>query len=67
MNMLFNQHLFSYCNDVSKTQLTSLKWASKASDPSNSPYRSIQGILLEYFKQCAQNLTHLSEVATYFK
>ena len=35
----------------------------KSLDPSNSPYRSIQTSMLEFFKQWAQNLTHPSEVA----
>ena len=37
--------------------------AAKTSDPFNSPYRSIQNSMSEYFKQWAQNLTHPSEVA----
>ena len=48
---------------VGSNFLKNLKWASKASDPSNSPYRSIQTSMLEFFKQWAQNLTHPSEVA----
>jgi short-subunit dehydrogenase len=43
--------------------LKNLKWASKMSDSLNSPYRSIQSNMSEYFKQWAQNLTHPSEVA----
>ena len=48
---------------VGSNFLKNLKWALKASDPSNSPYRSIQTSMLEFFKQWAQNLTHPSEVA----
>jgi NAD(P)-dependent dehydrogenase (short-subunit alcohol dehydrogenase family) len=48
---------------VGSNFLKNLKWASKASDPSNSPYRSIQNSMLEFFKQWAQNLAHPSEVA----
>jgi short-subunit dehydrogenase len=48
---------------VGSNFLKNLKWASKASDPSNSTYRSIQSSMSEYFKQWAQNLTHPSEVA----
>ena len=33
------------------------------SDPNNSPYRSMQTSMSEYFKQWAQNLIHPSEVA----
>src|SRR5215467_6848112 len=48
---------------VGSNFLKNLKWASKASDPSNSTYRSIQNNILEFFKQWTQNLTHPSEVA----
>jgi NAD(P)-dependent dehydrogenase (short-subunit alcohol dehydrogenase family) len=48
---------------VGSNLLKNLKWASKTSDPLNSPYRSIQNSMSEYFKQWAQNLTHPSEVA----
>jgi NAD(P)-dependent dehydrogenase (short-subunit alcohol dehydrogenase family) len=48
---------------VGSNFLKNLKWASKASDPSNSQYRSIQNNILEFFKQWAQNLAHPSEVA----
>jgi hypothetical protein len=37
--------------------------ASKNSDPLNSPYRSMQSSISEYFKQWSQNLMHPSEVA----
>jgi short-subunit dehydrogenase len=48
---------------VGSNFLKNLKWASKMSDPLNSPYRSMQTSISEYFKQWAQNLTHPSEVA----
>ena len=48
---------------VGSNFLKNLKWASKTSDPSKSPYRSIQTSISEYFKKWAQNLTHPSEVA----
>ncbi|HEY7108139.1 MAG TPA: SDR family oxidoreductase [Nitrososphaeraceae archaeon] len=48
---------------VGSNFIKNLKWASKASDPSNSTYRSIQNNILEFFKQWTQNLTHPSEVA----
>ena len=48
---------------VGSNFLKNLKWASKMSDPLNSPYRSMQNSMSEYFKQWAQNLTHPSEVA----
>jgi NAD(P)-dependent dehydrogenase (short-subunit alcohol dehydrogenase family) len=48
---------------VGSNFLKNLKWASKTSDPLNSPYRSMQNSMSEYFKQWAQNLTHPSEVA----
>jgi NAD(P)-dependent dehydrogenase (short-subunit alcohol dehydrogenase family) len=48
---------------VGSNFLKNLKWASKASDPSNFSYRSIQASIIEFFKQWAQNLTHPSEVA----
>jgi NAD(P)-dependent dehydrogenase (short-subunit alcohol dehydrogenase family) len=48
---------------VGSNFLKNLKWASKMSDSFNSPYRSIQNNISEYFKQWAQNLTHPSEVA----
>jgi hypothetical protein len=41
-----------------KTILEALKMATKTSDPLNSPYRSLQSSMSEYFKQWAQNLTH---------
>jgi hypothetical protein len=37
--------------------------ASNTSDPLNSPYRSMQSSISEYFKQWSQNLMHPSEVA----
>jgi short-subunit dehydrogenase len=43
--------------------LKNLKMAVKTSDPLNSPYRSIENRMSEYFKQWSQNLTHPSEVA----
>jgi hypothetical protein len=36
---------------------------SKISNPLNSPYRSMQRSISEYFKQWAQNAIHPSEVA----
>ena len=48
---------------VGSNFLKNLKMAAKTSDPLNSPYRSIQSSMSEYFKQWAQNLTHPSEVA----
>jgi NAD(P)-dependent dehydrogenase (short-subunit alcohol dehydrogenase family) len=48
---------------VGSNFLKNLKMVTKTSDPSNSPYRSIQSSMSEYFKQWAQNLTHPSEVA----
>ena len=48
---------------VGSNFLKNLKWALKASNPFNSPYKSIQTSMLEFFKQWAQNLTHPSEVA----
>jgi NAD(P)-dependent dehydrogenase (short-subunit alcohol dehydrogenase family) len=48
---------------VGSNFLKNLKWASKTSDPLNSPYRSMQNSISEYFKQWSQNLTHPSEVA----
>ena len=48
---------------VGSNFLKNLKMAAKTSDPLNSPYRSIQNSMSEYFKQWAQNLTHPSEVA----
>jgi NAD(P)-dependent dehydrogenase (short-subunit alcohol dehydrogenase family) len=48
---------------VGSNFIKNLKWASKASDPSNSTYRSIQNNILEFFKQWTQNLTNPSEVA----
>jgi hypothetical protein len=36
---------------------------SNISDPLNSPYRSIENKMSEYFKQWSQNLSHPSEVA----
>ena len=43
--------------------LKNLKMSAKTSNPSKSPYRSIQSSMSDYFKQWAQNLTHPSEVA----
>ena len=43
--------------------LKNLKWASRASGSRDSPYRSTQNSMSEYFKQWAQNLAHPSEVA----
>jgi NAD(P)-dependent dehydrogenase (short-subunit alcohol dehydrogenase family) len=43
--------------------LKNLKMTVKTSDPLNSPYRSIENRMSEYFKQWAENLTHPSEVA----
>ena len=43
--------------------LKNLKWAANAPDPFNSPYKSMQNSMSEYFKQWAQNLSHPSEVA----
>ena len=43
--------------------LKNLKMSTKTSDPLNSPYRSTQNSMSEYFKQWAQNLAHPSEVA----
>jgi hypothetical protein len=37
--------------------------ATKTSDPLNSPYRSMESSVSEYFKQWAQNTIHPSEVA----
>ena len=48
---------------VGSNFLKNLKMAEKTSDPLNSPYRSIQSSMSEYFKQWAQNVTHPSEVA----
>jgi NAD(P)-dependent dehydrogenase (short-subunit alcohol dehydrogenase family) len=48
---------------VGSNFLKNLKMAAKTSDPLNSPYRSMQNSMSEYFKQWAQNLTHPSEVA----
>jgi len=48
---------------VGSNFLNNLKWASKMSDSLNSPYRSMQTSMSEYFKRWAQNLTHPSEVA----
>ena len=49
---------------VGSNFLNNLKWASKMSDPPlDSPYRSMQNSISEYFKRWAQNLTHPSEVA----
>jgi len=48
---------------VGSNFLKNLKMAAKTSDPLNSPYRSMQNSISEYFKQWAQNLTHPSEVA----
>jgi NAD(P)-dependent dehydrogenase (short-subunit alcohol dehydrogenase family) len=48
---------------VGSNFLKNLKMSTKTSDPLNSPYRSTQNSMSEYFKQWAQNLTHPSEVA----
>ena len=48
---------------VGSNFLKNLKMSTKTSDPLNSPYRSMQNSMSEYFKQWAQNLTHPSEVA----
>ena len=48
---------------VGSNFLKNLKMASKTSDPSNSPYRSMQSSMSEYFKQWSQNVIHPSEVA----
>jgi NAD(P)-dependent dehydrogenase (short-subunit alcohol dehydrogenase family) len=48
---------------VGSNFMKNLKMASKASDPSNSPYGSIQNSISEYFKQWMQNTIHPSEVA----
>ena len=43
--------------------LKNLKMATKTSDPLNSPYRSIENRVSEFFKHWSQNLMHPSEVA----
>ena len=48
---------------VGSNFLKNLKWAANAPDPFNSPYKSMQNSMSEYFKQWAQNLSHPSEVA----
>jgi NAD(P)-dependent dehydrogenase (short-subunit alcohol dehydrogenase family) len=48
---------------VGSNFMKNLKMASKASDPSNSPYGSIQNRITEYFNQWMQNTIHPSEVA----
>jgi len=48
---------------VGSNFMKNLKMASKASDPSNSPYGSIQNSISEYFKRWMQNTIHPSEVA----
>jgi NAD(P)-dependent dehydrogenase (short-subunit alcohol dehydrogenase family) len=48
---------------VGSNFLRNLKMASNTSDPLNSPYRSMQSSISEYFKQWSQNLMHPSEVA----
>jgi NAD(P)-dependent dehydrogenase (short-subunit alcohol dehydrogenase family) len=48
---------------VGSNFLKNLKMASNTSDPLNSPYRSMQSSIPEYFKQWSQNLMHPSEVA----
>jgi NAD(P)-dependent dehydrogenase (short-subunit alcohol dehydrogenase family) len=48
---------------VGSNFMKNLKMASKASDPSNSPYGSIQNRISEYFKQWLQSAIHPSEVA----
>ena len=48
---------------VGSNFLKNLKMASNTSDPLNSPYRSMQSSISEYFKQWSQNLMHPSEVA----
>ena len=48
---------------VGSNFLKNLKMASNTSDPLNSPYRSMQSSISEYFNQWSQNLMHPSEVA----
>jgi short-subunit dehydrogenase len=48
---------------VGSNFLKNLKMSTKMSDPLNSPYRSTQNSMSEYFKQWAQNTIHPSEVA----
>jgi short-subunit dehydrogenase len=48
---------------VGSNFLKNLKWASKTSDPLNSPYRSMQNSISEFFEQWSQTLIHPSEVA----
>jgi NAD(P)-dependent dehydrogenase (short-subunit alcohol dehydrogenase family) len=48
---------------VGSNFMKNLKMASKASDPLNSPYGSIQNRITEYFNQWMQNTIHPSEVA----
>ena len=48
---------------VGSNFMKNLKMASKTSDPSGSPYRSMQSSISEYFNQWAQNAIHPSEVA----
>ena len=48
---------------VGSNFLKNLKMVSNISDPLNSPYRSIENKMSEYFKQWSQNLSHPSEVA----
>jgi short-subunit dehydrogenase len=48
---------------VGSNFLKNLKIATKMSDPLDSPYRSMQSSMSEYFKQWAQNTIHPSEVA----
>jgi NAD(P)-dependent dehydrogenase (short-subunit alcohol dehydrogenase family) len=48
---------------VGSNFLKNLKMATKASDPFDSPYRSMQSSISEYFKQWAQNTIHPSEIA----
>ena len=48
---------------VGSNFMKNLKMASKTSDPSSSPYRSMQSSISEYFNQWLQNAIHPSEVA----
>ena len=48
---------------VGSNFLKNLKMATKTSDPLNSPYRSMENRISEYFKQWSQNAIHPSEVA----
>ena len=48
---------------VGSNFMKNLKMASKTSNPSSSPYRSMQSSISEYFNQWLQNAIHPSEVA----